>query len=56
MKEILIRANEQQLKDGAALGWVFPLNLPYPDYKRKVFELSNSPVDLDNYFIDFIFK
>ncbi|MBL4898665.1 MAG: hypothetical protein JKX76_03335 [Colwellia sp.] len=53
MKEILIKANEQQLKHGANLGWVFPLNLPYPEYKRIVSLHEESPDILDRYFIGF---
>ena len=52
LKEVLVKANENQLREGASLGWVFPLNLPYPVYKRKIYELSCYPEELDKYFIE----
>ncbi|MFA0643557.1 hypothetical protein BCS65_02470 [Vibrio cyclitrophicus] len=53
MKEILIKANERELNLGAKLGWVFPLTLPYGEYKRAIHHLGKSPQELDQYFVSY---
>lgn len=51
--DIIVQANQEELKRGARFGWVMALELPYPCYKDIVSDDVNSQQDIDEFFINY---
>jgi hypothetical protein len=53
LTQVVVKANEKELKKSSKLGWVMPLALPYPTYKEFISDDSNTKDEFDEYFTNF---
>lgn len=53
LTQVVVKANEKQLKRAAKFGWVVPLELPYPTYKEFISDESHTKSDFDEYFTNY---
>jgi hypothetical protein len=53
MTDVIVQANQEELKRGAQFGWVMTLELPYPNYKDIVGDFGNSQQAIDEFFTNY---
>lgn len=53
LTQVVVKANEKELKKASKFGWVMPLALPYPIYKAFISDDSKTKKDFDEYFTNF---
>lgn len=51
--DVIVQANQEELKRGSRFGWVIALELPYPCYKDIVADTDNSQQAIDKFFINY---
>jgi len=50
---VIVQANQEELKRGSRFGWVMALELPYPNYKSIVADTDNSQQAIDEFFTNY---
>ncbi|MGP0171633.1 hypothetical protein ACSVIJ_07085 [Pseudomonas sp. NCHU5208] len=53
MAKISYKAHDKTLKDGARIGWVFPLEYPLKNYIRIISQFKSSKNEIDEFFTEY---